>query len=102
MLEPGLGYLRIGWFTAAMGLGFSKELDAAIQDLKANGCDRLIIDLRGNIGGGLGFARLASYLCPGNIAIGQSLTPKRLRSGYKRDDLPRVPMPSTAIGLVGA
>ncbi len=100
MLEPGLGYLKIGWFTASMGLGFSKELDAAIADLKAQGTERIIIDLRGNIGGGLGFARLASYLCPGKLPIGQSLTPKRLRSGYHRDELPRVPMPSTALGLV--
>src|SRR5206468_12770138 len=92
MLEPGVGYLKIGWFTASMGLGFSKELDSAVADLKDKGCERLIIDLRGNIGGGLGFARLASYLFPGKIAIGQSLTPKRLRSGYRREELPRVPM----------
>lgn len=101
-LEHRLGYLKIGWFTASMGLGFSKELDTAISDLKAHGCERLIIDLRGNIGGGLGFARLASYLCPGKLPIGQNLTPKRLRSGYNRDELPRVVMPSTAIGLVSA
>src|SRR5437879_6078460 len=57
--------------------------------------DRLIIDLRGNIGGSLGFARLASYMCPGEIAIGHSLTPRRLRNGYDPKDLPRVPMPSS-------
>jgi C-terminal processing protease CtpA/Prc len=102
MLQPGVGYLRIGWFTASMGLGFSKELDTAIAELKRNGCERLIIDLRGNIGGGLGFARLCSYMCPGKIAIGQSLTPKRLRTGYVRTELPRVPMPSTAMGLIAA
>lgn len=98
MLQPGLGYLRIGWFPGPLGAKFSKELDAAIGALKEQGCDRLIIDLRGNIGGGLGFARLASYLTPDQIAIGQSLTPKRLRSG-ERGELPRVPMPSTALGL---
>jgi C-terminal processing protease CtpA/Prc len=100
MLQPGIGYLRVGWFTASMGLGFSKELDTTIADLKQGGCQRLIIDLRGNIGGGLGFARLASYMCPGRIPIGQSLTPTRLRSGYDRSTLPSVPMPSTALGLV--
>jgi C-terminal processing protease CtpA/Prc len=66
-----------------------------MRDLKSQGCDRLIIDLRGNIGGSLGFARLASYLCPGRLPIGHSLTPDRLRKGYKRDALPRVPMPRT-------
>ena len=102
MLEHGIGFLKVGWFTASMGLGFSKELDAAIADLKSKSCERLIIDLRGNIGGGLGFARLASYMCPGKIPIGQSLTPKRLRSGYDRSTLPRVPMPSTPVGLITA
>ena len=51
------------------------------------------IDLRGNIGGSLGFARLASYMCAGRIAIGHSLTPRRLRNGYDPKALPRVPMP---------
>jgi carboxyl-terminal processing protease len=102
MLQPGVGYLKVGWFTASMGLGFSKELDVAIAELKRSGTERLIIDLRGNIGGGLGFARLCSYMCAGKIAIGQSLTPKRLRSGYDRSELPRIPMPSTAMGLVAA
>ena len=68
-------------------------MDAAVDDLKQQGCERLIIDLRGNIGGSLGFARLASYLCPGQIAIGHSLTPRRLRKGYDPEALPRVPMP---------
>jgi C-terminal processing protease CtpA/Prc len=70
-------------------------LDAAVHDLKQQGCDRLIIDLRGNIGGSLGFARLVSYMCPGQIAIGHSLTPRRLREGYDPEALPRVPMPSS-------
>ncbi len=67
----------------------------AFTDLKQHGCDRLIIDLRGNIGGSLGFAGLASYMCPGKISIGNSLTPQRLRTGYDRNMLPRVPMPRT-------
>ncbi|HEY3620441.1 MAG TPA: hypothetical protein VGK96_26875, partial [Candidatus Sulfotelmatobacter sp.] len=53
-----------------------------------------------NIGGSLGFARLASYMCPGRVPIGHSLTPSRLRSGYDPDALPRVPMPSTRAELM--
>src|SRR5206468_11339854 len=64
------------------GARFSEALGNAIGALKEQGCDRLIVDLRGNIGGGLGFARLASYLCPGQIPIGHSLTPGCLRRGY--------------------
>ena len=100
ILDGDVGVLKIGWFTATMGLGFARELDSAIGGLKRTGCDRLIIDLRGNIGGGLGFARLASYLCPGEVAIGQSLTPRRLRSGYHRESLPRIPMPNSRTGLI--
>jgi carboxyl-terminal processing protease len=76
-----------------MGMTFATALDRAVNDLKSQSCDRLIVDLRGNIGGSLGFARLASYLCPGQIAIGHSLTPKRLRNGYDSEALPREPMP---------
>jgi len=95
VVERGIGLLKIPYFPGAMGMGFAKDLDRAIDDLKKQGCDRLIVDLRGNIGGSLGFARLASYMCPGQIPIGHSLTPKRLRSGYDPATLPRVPMPRT-------
>jgi C-terminal processing protease CtpA/Prc len=83
-----------------MGLRFAKDLDAAITDLKHQGMSRLIIDLRGNIGGGLGLARLASYMCPGQIPIGYSLTPRRLRTGYRKEDLLPVPMPRTGVELL--
>jgi C-terminal processing protease CtpA/Prc len=99
MVGPGTGLLRITWFPGSMGLGFEKALDSAIADLKQRGCDRLIIDLRGNIGGGLGFARLTSYLCPDRRPIGYSLTPARQRRGYKLEDLDRVVYPATAIGF---
>src|SRR5207249_11404573 len=82
MIAPKVGLLKIVYFPGELGVRFSEALDAAIRALKEQGCERLIIDLRGNIGGGLGFARLASYLCPGQIPIGHSLTPGRLRRGY--------------------
>jgi C-terminal processing protease CtpA/Prc len=99
MVAPNIGLLRIVHFAGAMGLQFAKQLDGAITDLKQHGMSRLIIDLRGNIGGGLGLARLASYMCSGQIPIGHSLTPRRLRTGYRREDLPSVPMPRSKIEL---
>jgi len=93
VMKPRTGLLKIPYFPGPTGISFANDLDVAISDIKAQGCDRLIIDLRGNIGGSLGFARLASYLCPGRIPIGHSLTPNRLRQGFTRDTLPRVPMP---------
>jgi len=95
-----IGLLKITYFPSAMGMGFANALDDAVNDLKQQGCKRLIVDLRGNIGGSLGFARLASYMCAGEIAIGHSLTPQRLRDGYNPETLPRVPMPRSRSELL--
>jgi C-terminal processing protease CtpA/Prc len=100
MVGQGIGLLRIVYFPGAFGLAFANALDHAVDDLKQRGCEYMIIDLRGNIGGSLGFARLASYMCPDRVPIGYSLTPSRLRSGYDPGTLPRVPMPSTRAELV--
>lgn len=98
-LAPGVGLLRLTWFPGSMGLRFSAALDKAISELKAQGCDRLIIDLRGNLGGGLGFARLCSYLCPDKRPIGYSLTPKRQRRGYELHELQQVMYPNNRLQL---
>jgi len=100
MAAPGIGLLRVTYFPGELGIGFANALDPVVKSLKESGASRLIIDLRGNIGGGLGLARLASYLCPGQMPIGYSLTPGRLRKGYKKEDLPSVPMPQTRLGLL--
>jgi C-terminal processing protease CtpA/Prc len=102
VVAPKTGLLKIPYFPGSTGISFANALDLAIRDLTNQGCDRLIIDLRGNIGGSLGFARLASYLCPGQVPIGHSLTPARLRKGYTRESLPRVPMPRTTAEFVWA
>jgi len=52
--------------------------------------ERFIIDLRGNVGGGLGSLRLMSYLCPNKLEIGYSVTRRRLRNGYRKEDLIRI------------
>jgi C-terminal processing protease CtpA/Prc len=100
MVAPGVGLLRVTYFPGELGIGFANALDPVMRSLIVSRANRLIIDLRGNIGGGLGLARLASYLCPGQIPIGYSLTPGRLRKGYKKEDLPSVPMPQTRMALV--
>src|SRR5947208_6936258 len=67
MLTERVGLLRISYFPGVLGIRFSGILDEAIKSLKAKGCDRLIIDLRGCLGGSLGFARLVSYMCSDQI-----------------------------------
>src|SRR5208282_2729342 len=100
MLTQRVGFLRVPFFPGSFGIRFSKLLDAAVEDLKAKGCDRLIIDLRGCLGGSLGFANLVSYLCADQIPIGYDVTRKRLRRGYTAAELPRVPMPKTKAGVL--
>jgi carboxyl-terminal processing protease len=100
MVGQDIGLLKIPYFAGALGMRFTRALDSAMDDLKKHGCKRLIIDLRGNIGGSLGFARLASYLCPGQNPIGYSLTPKRLRDGYDPATLPKEPMPQARLELL--
>ena len=100
ILEPGVGLLKIPFFSGGFGIRFSKLLDDAIEALKDQGCDRLIVDLRGCLGGSLGFAHLISYFCPGRIPIGYDITRKRLQTGYDVQKLPRVPMPSTRFELL--
>jgi C-terminal processing protease CtpA/Prc len=100
MLTERVGILKIAYFSGMFGIRFSKVLDAAVASLKAQGCDRLIIDLRGCIGGSLGFARLVSYMCPGRIPIGYDITKKRQQRGYDVAKLPHVPMPDTRTGIL--
>jgi C-terminal processing protease CtpA/Prc len=90
MVAPSVGLLKVASFPGAVGMGFAKSLDAAIADLKQQGCNRLIVDLRGNVGGGLGSLRLMSYLCPGKLPVGYSLTRNRLRNGFDKERLIRI------------
>jgi C-terminal processing protease CtpA/Prc len=100
MVTQRVGLLRVPFFPGLFGIRFSKLLRAAVDDLKAKGCDRLIIDLRGCLGGSLGFATLVSYLCADRIPIGYDVTRKCLQRGYVATELPRVPMPVTRAGVL--
>ena len=87
ILENGIGYLKVTMFPGIIGIDFARDVDRAMGEL-AN-CDRLIVDLRGNPGGGIGGLRLMSYLTPRKIPVGYSLTRQRAVAGYLREDLPQ-------------
>ena len=100
-LAPDIGYIRVATFPGAVGQSFAKALDDAIQELKIRGVQRLVLDLRGNIGGGLGSLRLMSYLFAGKMEIGYSLTRRRLRNGYRKESLTRIgKIPATKAELL--
>jgi carboxyl-terminal processing protease len=90
MISDDTGLLKVVTFPGAIGNEFAGMLDHAIEELKSQGSTKLVIDLRGNVGGGLGSLRLMSYLCPGKIPVGHSLTRKRLQAGYTREGLVRI------------
>ncbi|MGH9350982.1 MAG: S41 family peptidase, partial [Terriglobia bacterium] len=96
--QPGIGLLKVTGFPGQVGIDVAKEIDYAISKLRD--CDRLIIDLRGNPGGGAGGLRLMSYMTPGKIPVGYSVTRKRAAKGFKKEKLPRFgKIPSRKIAL---
>jgi C-terminal processing protease CtpA/Prc len=86
-LTYDIGLLKVAMFPGAIGIDVAKDIDRGIAALE--GCSRLIVDLRGNTGGGIGGLRLMSYLTPGKLEVGYSLTRKRRERGYKREELTR-------------
>jgi len=86
-LPGGIGWLKVTMFPGAVGIDLAKALDNAFAHLRES--TRLIVDLRGNTGGGIGGLRLMSYLDPGKTEVGYSLTRKRKEKGYRREELPR-------------
>jgi len=86
-LQPNIGYIKIRIFPGAVGIDLAKDIDRAVAEIAD--CERLIIDLRGNTGGGIGGMRMMGYLTPDKLPIGYSLTRKRAQNGFKREDLTR-------------
>jgi len=86
-LHGSTGFIKIRIFPGAVGIDLAAEIDRAVAGI--SDCDRLIIDLRGNTGGGIGGMRMMSYLTPEQIPIGYSLTGQRAKSGFEREKLTR-------------
>ena len=86
-LSDEIGLLKVAMFPGAVGIDVAKDIDRGVASLE--GCSRLIVDLRGNTGGGIGGLRLMSYLTPGKLEVGYSLTRKRRERGYRREELTR-------------
>lgn len=81
-LADGIGWIKVTKFPGAVGVDIAKQIDRAVQELA--GCERLIVDLRGNAGGGLAFLRVMSYLTPERVPVGFSVTRARAELGYSK------------------
>jgi C-terminal processing protease CtpA/Prc len=75
-LGNGLGYLKVAMFPGMVGVEVANEITLAVE--KLGKMDSLIIDLRGNTGGGIGALRVMSLLTSGKIPVGFALDKKRV------------------------
>lgn len=75
-LEGGLGYLKIAMFPGMVGVKVANQISSAVEELGT--VERLIIDLRGNTGGGIGALRVMSLLTPDKIPVGFALDKRHL------------------------
>jgi C-terminal processing protease CtpA/Prc len=85
-IAPGVVHLRVAFFPGVNGQRFARALDGALAAVLA--CERLIVDLRGNLGGFVGALRLMSYLTPGRVPVGYSLTRRGQDAGWRPESLP--------------
>lgn len=84
-VQDDIGVVQVAFFPGANGERFARDLARAIDGLQ--GCKRLVIDLRGNLGGFVGSLRLMSYLTPDRVPVGYSLTRAGEDRGLRRDQL---------------
>ncbi len=100
LLDDGVGYLKITRFPGLVGVDMARDIDAAVQTLSE--CRSLVVDLRGNPGGGSANLRLMSYLTPDKKPVGYSLTRPRAERGYRREELAQFRrIPTSKLALIG-
>ena len=87
-LSDRVGYVRVAYFPGAAGDKFAIAYDRAVAELGQ--IEALVIDLRGNVGGGLGSLRVMSSLCADRRPIGYNVTRKVADQGYRKDKLVRI------------
>ena len=100
-VADGIGWLKVTKFPGTIGIDIAKEIDHGVQELRA--CERLIVDLRGNAGGGLAFLRVMSYLTPERLPVGYSVTRARAETNYSKETLAifdRIPSRKAALILL--
>jgi C-terminal processing protease CtpA/Prc len=73
-VKDGIAVLKVTSFPGAVGFDLLRDLKNTLAVFDDKQCDRLILDLRSNCGGGLSSVRLMSLLVPDRRLIGYSLT----------------------------
>ncbi len=69
-INSKIGYLKVAMFPGMIGVDVANAMSAAVNGL--GHIKGLVVDLRGNTGGGVGSLRLMSLLTPDRIPVGFS------------------------------
>src|SRR5580704_7137305 len=75
-MRDGIGYLKVAMFPGMVGVEVANEISSQVEQL--GNIEHLIIDLRGNTGGGIGALRVMSLLTPAKIPVGFALAKDRV------------------------
>lgn len=95
---PGVGMIRVSMFPGILGMDVARDISRDVRELDTG---RLIIDLRGNTGGGIGCLRLMSILCADQRGVGYSVGRKLIERGYDKTRLPRFDhIPASKLGVI--
>ena len=86
--SDSVGTVKVSLFPGKIGIDFANHVDTVFRE-KIPNVKRLVIDLRGNPGGGIGGIQLMSYLTPSKLPIGYSLDRPTAERGYDKASLPR-------------
>jgi carboxyl-terminal processing protease len=84
-LDRGIGYVRVSMFPGMLGIDVARDITQAVADLE---CKQLVIDLRGNTGGGIGCLRLMSVLCADKRGAGYNLGRPQIEQRAAKEALP--------------
>lgn len=97
-LDGGIGLLRVSMFPGVLGMDVARDMSRAVAELA---CDRLIVDLRGNTGGGIGGLRLMSLMCHDRRGVGYSIGRGAAKAGRTKEQLPAFDrIPSSKWGVI--
>jgi C-terminal processing protease CtpA/Prc len=97
-LPDDVGFVRVSMFPGILGMDVARDFSRAVAELK---CGRIVIDLRGNTGGGIGCLRLMSHMCPDRRGVGYSLGRAAARSGRRKEQLPQFDrIPASKWGVI--
>ena len=67
-VSQSVGYVKIASYPGEIGVDIANDISRALQSLDP--IERLVIDLRGNTGGGIGVLRVMSLLTPHRLVVG--------------------------------